>query len=115
MNTFYSLKKNSHFSSVYHEHCSKANKLLVMYVKTGENPAINRVGISVSKKVGNSVVRHRVKRVIREIVRTGGAMFDTGSDIVIIARVEAKNASYHELEKAVINLFERHGKLRSTT
>ena len=116
MSRFHSLKKNPQFAAVYRAHRSKANSLLVMYVKAAGDPDvqdINRVGISVSKKVGNSVVRHRIKRVIREIIRTDDAMFDTGSDIVIIARAEAKNADYRELERAVIDLFRRHGKLRT--
>ena len=115
MSRFHSLKKNPQFAAVYREKRSKANRFLVMYVTETEDPDaqdINRVGISVSKKVGNSVVRHRIKRVIREIIRTDDAMFDKGSDIVIIARAEAKNAGYRELEKAVIQLFRRHGMLR---
>ena len=116
MSRFHSLKKNPQFAAVYREKRSKANRFLVMYVKETEDPDaqdINRVGISVSKKVGNSVVRHRIKRVIREIIRPDDAMFDKGSDIVIIARAEAKDADYRVLEKAVTDLFRRHGKLRT--
>ena len=59
-----SLKKNSDFQSVYRKGTSKANRYLVMYVlKTGTDR--NRLGISVSKKVGNSVVRHTLTRLIR--------------------------------------------------
>lgn len=112
MSNFHSLKKNSEFSRVFSLKKSYANRLLVMYVR--ENPenrdaGINRVGISVSKKVGNSVIRHRVKRVIREIFRLNDAMFSKGLDIVIIARVEAKKAGYQELENAVMHLCRLHG------
>ena len=60
-----SLKKNKDFRNVYRNGTSYANKYLVMYVL--ENQAgKNRLGISVSKKVGNSVIRHRLTRLIRE-------------------------------------------------
>ena len=60
-----SLKKNADFQALYKEGKSFANKYLVMYVKENDWGK-NRIGISVSKKVGNSVVRHRVKRLILE-------------------------------------------------
>ena len=63
-----SLKKNADFQKVYNEGVSFANKYLVMYVRKNGTDG-NRLGISVSKKVGNSVVRHRVTRLIRESYR----------------------------------------------
>ena len=63
-----SLKKNSDFQNVYVKGKSKANRYLVMYVAQN-NLSINRLGISVSKKVGNSVVRHHLTRLIREAYR----------------------------------------------
>lgn len=60
-----SLKKNTQFQFVYRNGKSYANKYLIMYVKENGTDR-NRVGISVSKKVGNSVVRHRVTRLVRE-------------------------------------------------
>ena len=68
MKRFPSVKKNSEFQVIYRNGTSYANRLLVMYVmKTGEEE--NRIGISVSKKVGNSVVRHHITRLLREIFR----------------------------------------------
>ena len=63
-----SLKKNRDFQNVYKKGTSFANRYLVMYVMDN-GLEMNRVGISVSKKVGNSVVRHRVKRLIKEAYR----------------------------------------------
>ena len=63
-----SLKKNSDFQRVYKEGKSYANKYLVMYILKRDTQK-NRIGISVSKKVGNSVVRHRLTRLIRESYR----------------------------------------------
>ncbi len=65
MKDYTSLKKNINFQKVYKEGKSKANKYLVMYVLPNDL-GINRLGISVSKKVGNSVVRHHLTRLIRE-------------------------------------------------
>ena len=79
-----SLKKNSDFQSVYRKGTSKANRYLVMYVlKTGTDR--NRLGISVSKKVGNSVVRHTLTRLIRESYRLNEDKFLSGYDFVVIA------------------------------
>ena len=107
-----SLKKNADFQIVYQCGKSFANRYLVMYVK--ENGLeINRVGISVSKKVGNSVVRHRVKRLILESYRLQEDMFNSGLDMVIIARNTAKEKNYHELESAVLHLGKLHGICRN--
>lgn len=63
---FISIKKNYSFLNVYHNGKSYANKYLVMYILENQL-LVNRFGITVSKKVGNSVIRHRVTRLIREV------------------------------------------------
>ena len=94
-----SLKKNADFQYVYKNGQSKANRYLVMYVCENQG-STNRIGISVSKKVGNSVVRHRVKRLIKESYRLNFNRFRTGCDIVVVARKEAKGKNYSEIESA---------------
>lgn len=102
-----SLKKNRQFQFVYKFGRSKANKYLVMYVK--ENGlGKNRIGISVSKKVGNSVVRHRITRLIRESYRLHENVFNSGLDMVIVARVNANAVGYFEIEKALLHLAKLH-------
>ena len=98
-----SLKKNSDFKNVYTHGKSYANKYLVMYVLENDSGK-NRLGISVSKKVGNSVVRHRVTRLIRESIRLKGNEFLTGYDIVIVARNTAKGKNYRDIESALLHL-----------
>ena len=98
-----SLKKNKDFQNVYKHGISYANKYLVMYVLDNKTSQ-NRLGISVSKKVGNSVVRHHVTRLLRESYRLHEEMFNSGLDIVVIARVNARNAGYHEVESAILHL-----------
>ena len=103
-----SLKKNADFQNVYKCGKSFANKYLVMYVKENDL-GFNRIGISVSKKVGNSVVRHRLKRLILESYRLQEDIFNSGLDMVIIARGTAKDKTYHEIESAVLHLGKLHG------
>lgn len=68
----------------------------------------NRLGISVSKKVGNSVIRHHITRLVREAYRLQEEMFNSGLDIVVIARVSAKHITYHETESALMHLGNLH-------
>ena len=98
-----SLKKNTDFQNVYKNGQSKANRYLVMYVYKNQS-STNRIGISVSKKVGNSVVRHHLTRLIRESYRLHEEMFNSGLDIVVVARSTAKDISYHEVESALLHL-----------
>lgn len=102
-----SLKKNSYFQNVYKNGKSYANRFLVMYILEN-NMDKNRLGISVSKKVGNSVIRHHITRLVRESYRLQEEMFNSGLDIVVIARVSAKNIGYHEVEKALLHLGNLH-------
>lgn len=102
-----SLKKNSYFQNVYKNGRSYANRFFVMYVLENETDR-NRLGISVSKKVGNSVIRHHITRLVREAYRLQEEMFNSGLDIVVIARVSAKNIDYHEVEKALLHLGNLH-------
>ncbi len=107
MNFTESLKRNSDFQFVYKKGKSYANKYLIMYV-IENNQETNRVGISVSKKVGNSVIRHRVKRLIKESYRLQEKIFNSGLDIVVIARNSASDISYKEVESALLHLGKLH-------
>lgn len=98
-----SLKKNKDFSNVYGKGISRANRYIVMYVmKNGSNK--NRLGISVSKKVGNSVVRHRQKRLVKESYRLNEEKFHTGYDIVIVVRTNAAGIGYKDMESALLHI-----------
>lgn len=106
-----SLKKNSHFQNVYKHGKSYANRFFVMYILEN-NSEKNRLGISVSKKVGNSVIRHHITRLVREAYRLQEETFEVGLDIVVIARTAAKHVTYHETEKALLHLGGLHHILR---
>ncbi len=103
----YSLKKTCDFSRFYKNGKSYGNKYLVMYVLENHTD-MNRVGISVSKKVGNSVVRHRVTRLVRESYRLHENIFNSGLDIVVVARKNAHGASYADIESALLHLGKLH-------
>lgn len=99
--------KNKDFQTVYKKGKSYANKYLVMYVLENKEEE-NRLGISVSKKVGNSVVRHRITRLIRESYRLQKSRFKSGFDIIVVARSNAKDKSYSEIESALLHLGKLH-------
>lgn len=102
-----SLKKNTDYKEIYRIGRSFANKYLVMYVKKNDFE-YNRLGISVSKKVGNSVIRHRVTRLIRESYRLSEEKVFSGLDIVVVARANAKDKTYREIESALLHLIKLH-------
>ena len=98
-----SLKKNRDFQNVYKNGISYGNKYLVMY-KNENNLNKNRIGISVSKKVGNSIVRHRLTRLVRESYRLQEDKFRCGYDIIINVRMSAKEKKYKDIESALLHL-----------
>ena len=111
----YRLKKNFEFSIIYRRGKSFANDLLVMYIlKNKKNKdknldTYNKLGVSVSKKVGNSVVRSRCKRLISESFRLNYDHMLKGYDFIFIARNPIKDKSYFDVEKAMKNLIKRAG------
>ena len=103
-----SLRKNSEFKSVYEHGKSIANRQLVMYIHPNGR-AENRLGISVSKKVGNSVVRHRAKRMVKEIYRLSEDSYATGYDLVVVVRSAFLECNYQEMTKSLLHVSRKHG------
>lgn len=104
------LRRNVEFRIVYRRGKSFSNNTLVLYIyKNNRHRDINKIGISVSKKVGKSVVRSKVKRLISESYRLNKDKFLIGYDFVIIARTSSDKKSYHEIEKSLISLFKKAG------
>ena len=107
------IRKNKEFRSVYRRGKSFSNKLLVLYIYKNKYN-INRIGISVSKKVGKSVVRSRVKRLIKESYRLNSKeenIKKQGFDLVFIARHSCSDKTYKEIEAALVNLLKKVGLL----
>jgi len=101
-----SLKKKYQFKLVYNKGKSYANKNLVLYILPNGKDT-NNLGLSVSKKVGKSVVRSRVSRLIRESYRLNEGKIKKGYDIVVIARVSSAASTYHEIEKSLKYLLKK--------
>ena len=96
MKNINSLKNSREFGRVYSNGKSYANKYLVMIV-LGNDLDCNRIGFSISKKVGNSVVRHYFARILREIYRLHKEVFSSGLDIVIIVKPSASECRFREI------------------
>ena len=106
MRNINSLKNTSEFRSVYENGKSAANGLLVIYaLATGGDE--KRLGISVSKKVGNSVVRHRITRIIRECFIAAKPFIKPGYSLVVVARVKTSGKRFSDIYGAMIDLYKR--------
>lgn len=95
-----SLKKTEEFQSIFRLHDSVADRNLVVY----RAPGSGRLGIICSKKIGNSVVRHRFSRLVREAFRKNNGIIRSDMDIVVIAREGAKGQGFFEIEKSLLTL-----------
>ena len=96
------LKKNYEFHRLYAKGKSAATPFLVVYARTGRRPG-NRVGFTVSTKLGKAVKRNRVRRRLREIYRLNESRFVPGTELVIVARGRAVTATYRQLESAFLS------------
>ena len=105
-----SLKLNHIFQRLYHS-SGQANSYLVLYARKNRTNT-NRVGITVSKKLGHAVVRNRVRRRLREIYRLNEEKFQPGWDIVVVARTKAVRANFGKLTQAYLQLAEKAGILQ---
>lgn len=106
-----SLKLNHLFRRLYRKGASCANAWLVLYCRKNGGSE-NRVGLTVSAKLGHAVCRNRVRRRLREIYRLHETQFVRGYDIVVVARSRAMNADYRQLEHAYLSLAARLGLVR---
>jgi len=108
-----SLKLNHLFRRLYNKGRSCANGLLVIYCRPNGSQE-NRIGLTVSAKLGHAVVRNKVRRRLREIYRLNEQKFLPGYDLVVVARSRAVTAPYGKLEKAYLHLADKLGLLRKT-
>ena len=100
----FSLKKTEDFKKVYDEKKSYATKNIVLYILKNVEMESNRLGISVSKKVGNSVIRHKIKRRIRDIFYRNNDSLKKVYDIVIVCKNTISKICYKELNDSFIEL-----------
>jgi ribonuclease P protein component len=106
-----SLKLNHVFRRLYST-SGHANSYLVLYARKNRS-ATNRVGVTVSKKLGCAVVRNRVRRRLREVYRLNEEKFSSGWDIVVVARSRCITADFAKLTQAYLSLAEKAGLLEA--
>jgi ribonuclease P protein component len=100
----WALKKRAYFLRVYELGIAKADKYLVVK-SAGNDLEYSRYGFSITKHIGNAVVRNRIRRKLKEVMRA--VHVKPGYDIVLIARPEIVNADYHQLAHSVTKLLDR--------
>lgn len=105
----YRLKSPKDFRQAYQKGKSIVNAYLVLYYRKNLRNEY-RIGFSVSKKVGKAVIRNRIKRRLREICRLNEKIFPPGLDLIVVARVRVKDASYRIMEKSLLDLVRKIGK-----
>ena len=105
-----SLKLNHIFQRLYHTK-GVADGYLVLYARKNRTEG-NRVGITVSKKLGKAHIRNRTRRRIREVYRLNEEAFLPGWDIVVVARSKAVDAEFSRLTKSYLSLAKKAGILR---
>ena len=105
-----SLKLNHIFRLLYHT-SGFADGYLVLYARKNRTPE-NRMGITVSKKLGKAHVRNRTRRRLREVYRLNEAKFRPGWDIVVVARSKAVDAEFSQLTRSYLALAKKAGILR---
>lgn len=110
MNRATTIKENYEFRRMYAKGKSGVSSCLVVYYRPNRRDC-NRLGVTVSAKLGHAVVRNRIRRRLREIFRLSQPQMRKGYDIIIVARSRAVNATYQELERAYLRICEKQGLL----
>jgi ribonuclease P protein component len=103
------VKKNEEFQTVFQKGKSNANRQFVLYQLDKPGQAYFRIGLSVSKKIGNAVTRNRIKRMIRQVFTELKDKIDSEKDFVIIARKPCAEMTYEDFKKSLIHVLKRSG------
>ena len=100
------LKKNKDYRKVYNRGKSVADRQMVLYFLKN-NEELCRFGFTVSKKVGNAVIRNRIRRLFREACRLNAQKFPWGFDFVLLARRQSVGLKYQQVEDSLLKLLTR--------
>ncbi len=100
------LRKNSDFKRVYSKGRSCADHFVVLFVLPN-NLGRNRIGLSVSAKVGKAVKRNRIKRLFREVYRLNKDKLIQGLDLIFLARKDAIKLDFPKMERSILRLYKR--------
>ncbi|MBM7693575.1 ribonuclease P protein component [Peribacillus deserti] len=101
------IKKNEEFQTVFQKGESVANRQFVIYILEKSDQDYFRIGLSISKKIGNAVVRNQIKRYIRQAFLELIQDITPGRDYVIIARKPAADLDFFEVKSSLIHALRR--------
>ncbi|MDR6225366.1 ribonuclease P protein component [Desmospora profundinema] len=107
MQSKYRLKRRNDFKRAFRGGSSVANRQFVLYRSRRRQPGPVRIGISVSRKVGNAVIRNRIKRLVKEITRQWVEDLPEETDLIVIARKPAAEMDYHQMKSSLRHVFRR--------
>ncbi|SDJ55849.1 ribonuclease P protein component [Salimicrobium halophilum] len=111
MKKAYRIKKNKEFQNVFKNGKSFANRQLVLYYLQKDQPHF-RIGLSVSKRIGNAVMRNQVKRYLRQAFHELEEDVKADYDLVVIARKPVNTMDYHEIKKSLQHVLKRSGVMK---
>lgn len=109
----YRLKKNEDFQHVFQRGYSVANRQFVVYQVKKANQSTIRFGLSISKKIGNAVMRNRIRRLMKEVLRELAVKCHQDRDVIIIARKPTVDMDYQEIKKSLTHVL-KVAKLQKT-
>lgn len=107
------VKKNNEFQEVFKKGTSIANRQFVVYKLKKEDQHLFRIGLSVSKKIGNAVVRNQIKRYLRQVFLELKEEIENDFDYVIIARKPAADMDFHEVKKSMLHVLKKSKVLKA--
>lgn len=105
MKKYERVKDTRYFNDIIAKGKYKKNKLFVIYIMKSE-PEVKKFGIAVGKKVGNAVIRNKLKRQLRNIIDETKLLFPKGFDYIIIVKRNCLESSYKEMKEALTSLIE---------
>jgi ribonuclease P protein component len=101
------LKRGREFRRVYRQGKSVSNRLLVLYYLEGTAQEITRVGITVDDRVGSAVHRNRVRRLIKESIRSKEGIAARGYELVVLAKNDSRHRNFGEIDKSLAFLLQK--------
>lgn len=103
------LAKREDFNKVFRFGKSVANQQFVLYHLIKTENEFFRLGVSVSKKIGNAVVRNRLRRIMKEIIRLNKDTITLTADFILIARKPIVDMDYHQIESCIVHVLKKAG------
>ena len=101
------LRRREDFNVVYRYGRSFANSQFVVYWRRRAQKGSFRMGVSASSKLGNAVVRNRLRRMVKEIIRLNASKLLDDTDLILIVRKPALSLPYKEMESSILHVLRK--------